>query len=100
MRGRSVTGRAVTFGIMLLVAALFRRRPARPRDAEPTTRPEIGREYDTKIVNWRIECLLAKGFGELHAVALATADDQFAWRLALDLVRDGCSHETAIRVAL
>jgi hypothetical protein len=60
----------------------------------------LGGTQETAMYRWRIDQTERAGFDHLHAVALAMADDRQAWRKAIDLVKHGCDHATAVRIAL
>lgn len=58
-----------------------------------------GDKEQAKIVHWRIGELLRAGFDELHAATIAACDDA-DWRHAIELVRSGCPHRTAVDIVL
>ena len=51
----------------------------------------------TTIPRWRIDNLLDAGFTPEQVQRII--GEELDWRLALALVQNGCSHETALRIA-
>ena len=60
----------------------------------PTALPE-----PLRLACWRLAQLLDAGYEDAEAFALAT-DPTVDLHTATDLVRHGCSHETAVRILL
>lgn len=54
---------------------------------------------DERVVLWRAEALERVGYSRVAAAALAARRD-VDLHLALDLVSNGCTHETAVRILL
>ena len=66
-------------------------------DATETTTPRLSE--DERMLRWRAEELQRAGYEPLAAVELACRTD-VDLHLAVDLLRQGCAAETALRILL
>lgn len=51
-----------------------------------------------KVIEWRVDCMMRVGIGEVQAVAVAILDRD--WRQAVEMVKDGASPQSAVEVVL
>ena len=63
------------------------------------TETHIQETEDDRVARWRIEQLTRAGYEETAALVLADLVD-IDLHLAVDLVRQGCPSETALRILL
>jgi hypothetical protein len=63
------------------------------------TETQISETEDDRVARWRLEQLTAAGYEETAALVLADLVD-IDLHLAVDLVRQGCPSDTALRILL